>query len=107
MPKRAATSATGRSALLSKARMVLTSFGESLAGRPPFRAASASRLQAGHGSLPDQIAFELSERGGQLQAEKVVGARGQLPRRVGHRHILSKRFQQSPQLEQISSGAAK
>jgi hypothetical protein len=35
MPKRAAISATGMSAVLSKARMVLTSFGDSFTGRPP------------------------------------------------------------------------
>src|ERR1017187_9033464 len=36
-PKRAAISATGMSAALSSARMVLISLAESLAGRPPFR----------------------------------------------------------------------
>src|ERR1035437_5798689 len=37
MPKRAAISATGISAVLSRARMVLISLGESLEGRPPLR----------------------------------------------------------------------
>jgi hypothetical protein len=37
MPKRAAISATGISAVLSRARMVLISLGESFAGRPPLR----------------------------------------------------------------------
>jgi hypothetical protein len=37
MPKRAAISATGISAVLSNARIVLTSLGESFAGRPPVR----------------------------------------------------------------------
>src|ERR1700683_4055300 len=36
-PKRAAISATGMSAVLSSAWMVLISLAESLAGRPPFR----------------------------------------------------------------------
>jgi hypothetical protein len=50
------------SAVLSKARIVLISLGESLAGRPSFRPrtrAASDRPRC----VPDQIAFELSERG--------------------------------------------
>jgi predicted short-subunit dehydrogenase-like oxidoreductase (DUF2520 family) len=62
MPKRAAISSTGISAVLSRARMVLISLAESFAGRPPLTTASAGRLKASDGSLPNQIAFKPGQR---------------------------------------------
>jgi hypothetical protein len=45
MPKRAAISATGISAVLGRARMVLISLAESVAGRPPLRPQARAALR--------------------------------------------------------------
>jgi hypothetical protein len=42
--------------------MVLISLAESFAGRPPLTTASAGRLKASDGSLPNQIAFKPGQR---------------------------------------------
>jgi hypothetical protein len=69
MPKRAAISATGMSAVLSKARMVLTSFGDSFTGRPPFRPRARAAVKPGDGALADPGAFELGQGGEDVEDE--------------------------------------
>jgi len=76
MPKRAAISATGISAVFSKARIVLISLAESLAGRPSLAAPSASGFEASEGSFPDQIPFELGQRGKDVEDQPPSGRLG-------------------------------
>ena len=76
MPKRAAISATGISAVLSRARMVLISLGESFAGRPPLRPRARADLR------PATVLSRIKLRSNSARAAKTWNTRRPAGERV-------------------------
>ena len=76
MPKRAAISATGTSAVLSRARMVLISLGESFAGRPPLRPRARADLR------PATVLSRIKLRSNSARAAKTWNTRRPVGERV-------------------------